>query len=72
MKTVSRAQGSGKEIAFRAGPCPASSAGRIIYRTGRHSCQAEAGGAGDRTVPFAVTKLQGSLLCMCQAFGADP
>lgn len=68
-KACLQAQGSDKEISLRAGPCPASSAGRIIYRTGRHSCQAEAGGAGNRTVPFAVTKLQGSLLCMCQAFG---
>lgn len=54
-KACLQAQGSDKEISWRAGPCPASSAGRIIYRTGRHSCQAEAGGAGNRTVPFAVT-----------------
>lgn len=57
---------------FRGWARPASSAGRIIYRTGRHSCQAEAGGAGNRTVPFAVTKRQGSLLCVCQAFGGRP
>lgn len=71
-KACLQAQGSGKEMSFGAGPGSASSAGGIIYRTGRHSCQAEAGGAGNRTVPFAVTKRQGSLLGVCQAFGADP
>lgn len=39
------AQGSGKEISFRA-----SCAAGIKYRTGRHSCQAEAGGAVNRTM----------------------
>lgn len=46
-----QAQGSGKEI-FRA-----SFARGIKFRTGRHSCQAEAGGAVNRTVLFAVTEL---------------
>lgn len=55
------AQGSGKEISFRA-----SFAGGIKYRTGRHSCQAEAGGAVNRTMLFVVRELQESLLCMCQ------
>lgn len=55
-----QAQGSDKEISG------ASSAGGLKYRTGRHSCQAEAGGAVNRTVLFAVTKPKASLLCMCQ------
>lgn len=60
-----QAQGSGEEI-FRV-----SLAEGIKYRTGRHSCQAEAGGAVNRTVLFAVTMPLGSLMCMCQGFWAD-
>lgn len=60
-----QAQGSGEEI-FRA-----SLAEGIKYRTGRHSCQAEAGGAVNRTVLFAVTKPLGSLMYMCQGVWAD-
>lgn len=72
MKSVSRPRGQARRLLSGLGPALPVLLVGIIYRTGRHSCQAEAGGAGDRTVPFAVTKLQGSLLCMCQAFGADP
>lgn len=57
-----RPRGSDKEISVRA-----SFAGGIKYRTGRHSCQAEAGGAVNRTVLFALTKLPGSLIRMWQA-----